>query len=93
MPVRVSRCSTELAQGRNLFETEWRGCKVMDVWDEFLLFVYGLPPAMVFAGAWIARLVAQRFGKDLGWLPALGIGVVVFVASFVAYATHLALTG
>lgn len=65
----------------------------MDVWDQFLLFVYGLPPAMVFAGAWIARLVARRFGKDLGWLPALGIGVLVFVASFVAYGMYLVRTG
>lgn len=65
----------------------------MDVWDEFLLFVYGLPPAIVFAGAWIARFVTRRFGKDLGWWPALGIGVVVFVASFVAYAMYLARTG
>lgn len=65
----------------------------MDVWDQFLWFVYGLPPAIVFAGAWIARLVARRFGKSLGWLPALGIGVMVFVAIFVAFAVHLARTG
>jgi|GEM_PF-6528244 len=57
----------------------------MDVWSEFLFIVYGLPPAIVFAGAWLARRVAGRLGKRLGWLPALGLGVLVFVASFSAY--------
>lgn len=65
----------------------------MDVWGELLFIVYGLPPAIVFVGALIARLVARRFGKRLGWWPALGIGVVVFVASFVASVMHLARTG
>lgn len=65
----------------------------MDVWANFLFIVYALPPAIVFVGAWLARLVARRFGKRLGWWPALGIGVLVFVTSFVAYVKYLVRTG
>ncbi len=61
----------------------------MDVWGQFLLFVYLVPPVLVFAGAWGARFVAQRFGKHLGWLPALGIGVLLFVGSLIAYVLSL----
>lgn len=65
----------------------------MDVWDEVLLLVYGLPPAIVLGVALIAKLVARLLGKRLGWAKALGIGVVVLVASFVAYVKYLAWTG
>lgn len=65
----------------------------MDGWGGVLFVVYGLPPAIVLAGALIAKLVARLLDKRLGWWPALGIGVVVLVASFVAYAKYLMRTG
>lgn len=65
----------------------------MDGWGNVLFVVYGLPPAIVLAGALIAKLVARLLDKRLGWWPALGIGVVALVASFVAYAKYLMRTG
>jgi len=65
----------------------------MDGWGNVLFVVYGLPPAIVLAGALIAKLVARLLDKRLGWWPALGVGVVVLVASFVAYAKYLMRTG
>ncbi|WP_127475417.1 hypothetical protein [Sulfurivermis fontis] len=61
----------------------------MDGWGNVLFVLYGLPPAIVLAGALMAKLVARLLDKRLGWWPALGIGVVVLVASFVAYAQYL----
>jgi hypothetical protein len=61
----------------------------MDGWGNVLFVLYGLPPAIVLAGALMAKLVARLLDKRLGWWPALGIGVVVLVASFEAYAQYL----
>lgn len=65
----------------------------MDVWDEVLFIIYGLPPAIVLGVALIAKLVAQLLGKRLGWAKALGIGIVALVVSFVVYVTYLARNG
>jgi hypothetical protein len=43
--------------------------------------------------ALMAKLVARLLDKRLGWWPALGIGVVVLVISFVAYVKYLVRTG
>jgi len=65
----------------------------MDVWDEFLLFVYGLPPAIVMGAALIARLVARLMGKTLGWGKAFGIGAVALVVGFAGLAAYLLVSG
>lgn len=65
----------------------------MDVWDEFLLFVYGLPPAIVIGAALIARLVARLVGKPLGWGKAFGIGAVALVVGFAGLAAYLLVSG
>lgn len=65
----------------------------MDAWGQLLFVLYALPAAIIFAGAVIAKLVARWLGKRLGWWPALGIGVVALIASFVASVKYLAQTG
>lgn len=65
----------------------------MDVWDEFLLFVYGLPPAIVIGAALIARLAARLMGKPLGWGRAFGIGALALVAGIVGLAAYLIVSG
>lgn len=64
----------------------------MDVWDEFLLFVYALPPAIVIGAALIVKLAARLMGKPLGWGKAFGIGVVTLVVGIVGSATYLILS-
>lgn len=65
----------------------------MDVWDEFLLFVYGLPPAIVIGAALIAKLSARLMGKTLGWGKAFGIGALTLVAGIVGLAAYLMVSG
>ncbi|WP_127475419.1 hypothetical protein [Sulfurivermis fontis] len=65
----------------------------MDVWDEFLLFVYGLPPAIVMGVALIARLFARLVGKPMGWGKAFGIGALALVVGIVGLAVYLMVSG
>ncbi len=54
----------------------------MDVWDEFLLLVYGLPPAIVIGTALSAKLAARFMDKPLGWGKAFAMGVATFMIGF-----------
>lgn len=65
----------------------------MDAWDEFLLFVYGLPPAIVVGSALLAKLVARLVGKPLGWGKAFVIGAVAFVIGFAGMLVYWLLKG
>jgi len=65
----------------------------MDVWDEFLLMVYGLPPIIVFGAALIAKLTARLKGKPLGWGKAFAIGVAMFFVSFAGVFAYWLLKG
>lgn len=75
--VRATRLENNLPllSGRN-------GDEAMDVWDEFLLLVYGLPLAIVVGTALSAKLAARRMDKPLGWGKAFAIGVATFMISF-----------
>lgn len=65
----------------------------MDVWDEFLLFVYVLPPAIVVGAALVVKLAAKLMGKTLRWVNAFAIGVVTLVVGFAGLATYWILNG
>lgn len=60
----------------------------MDAWDEFLLLVYGLPPAIIVGTALVAKLAAGRMGKPLGWGRAFAIGVATLVIGFAGMLIH-----
>ncbi|MBF0219488.1 MAG: hypothetical protein HQL49_08180 [Gammaproteobacteria bacterium] len=65
----------------------------MDVWDEFLLMVYGLPPAVVVGAALVAKVAAKLMDKPLGWGKAFAIGVVTLVVSFAGAVAYWLLKG
>jgi hypothetical protein len=60
----------------------------VDAWDEFLLLVYGLPPAIVVGAALVAKLVARLMGKPLAWGRAFAIGVATLVIGFAGMLIH-----
>jgi len=65
----------------------------VDAWDEFLLFVYGLPPAIVVGFALIAKLAARLMGKPLGWGRAFAIGVATLAVGFAGAFAYWLLKG
>lgn len=64
------------------------GGEIVDVWDEFLLLVYGLPPAIVVGTALSAKLAARLMDKPLGWGKAFAIGVATFMIGFAGLLVH-----
>ncbi len=65
-----------------------KGRAVVDAWDEFLLLVYGLPPAIIVGAALVAKLAAGLMRKPLGWGRAFAIGVAALVIGFAGMLIH-----